>query len=119
LAGQILWKVVARMLAIFGYLGAVAALFVAAAMGLMVLLGESAGLGSNLAAYADAKAAAPAKPLGFTTAGLGAGAAPNTTGQAATEKSAAKQVRPKPPKNRSAHADERKKRAAQLSRERR
>ena len=107
------------MLAIFGYLGAAAALFVAGVLGLMVLLGESAGLGSNLAAYADAKAAATAKPLRLTAAGLGTGTAPSTTGQATSEKSAAKQVRPKPPKNRSANAGKRKKHTAQLSRERR
>src|SRR4029450_5048 len=60
------------MLPILGYLAAVGALFVGAALGLMVLLGESAGIGKNVAAYADAKAAATAKPMGLAGAGVGA-----------------------------------------------
>jgi hypothetical protein len=107
------------MLAIFGYLAAVAALFVGAAFGLMVLLGESAGLGRNLAAYSDAKIAAPAKPARIAATELDASAASRTTGQAAkSDRLAAKKVRPKPPKNRTAHIDKRKKRTAQV-RERR
>ena len=66
------------MLPIFGYLAAVGALFVGAALGLMVLLGESAGIGKNFAAYADAKAAATAKPMRLAGADLDASAAART-----------------------------------------
>jgi hypothetical protein len=100
------------MLAIFGYLGAAAALFAGAALGLMVLVGESTGLGMTLGAYSDAKIAAAAKPLRTAAAGLDASAASRTTGQASSERPPEKQVRPKAPKNRSAHVDKRRKRVA-------
>jgi hypothetical protein len=106
------------MLAIFAYLGAVAALFAGAAFGLMVLIGESGALGKNLGAYSDARIAATAKPVRTAAAELDASAAARTTGQAArSDRPAAKEVRPKPPKNRSAHIDKRKKRTAQVVRE--
>ena len=99
------------MLPIFGYLAAVGALFVGAALGLMVLLGESAGIGKNFAAYADAKAAATAKPIRLAGGDLDASAAARTTGQAAqSDRPGVRKVLPKPPKNRSAHVDKRRKR---------
>lgn len=108
------------MLAILGYLCAAAALFVGAAFGLMVLVGESGSLGKNLGAYSDAKVVATAKPVRAASAELDVSAASRTTGQAAkSDRPAAKEVWPKPPKNRSAYIDKRKKRTAQVSRERR
>ncbi len=108
------------MLAIFTYLGAAAALFVGAAFGLMVLLGEFGALGMSLGAYSDAKIAGTAKPVRTASAELDASAASRTTGQAAkSDWSATKQVRPKAPKNQAAHIDKRKKRTAQVARERR
>jgi hypothetical protein len=105
------------MLPIFGYLAAVSALFVGAALVLMVLLGESAGIGKNVAAYADTKAAATAKPVRLAGADLDASAAARTTGQSAkSDRPDVKKVQPKPPKNRSAHVDKRRKRAVQAVR---
>jgi hypothetical protein len=105
------------MLPIFGYLAAVGALFVGAALGLMVLLGESAGIGKNFAAYADAKAAATAKPIRLAGADLDASAAARTTGQAAqSDRPGVRKVLPKPPKNRSALVDKGRKRTVQAVR---
>jgi hypothetical protein len=103
------------MLAIFGYLGAAVALFAGAALGLLILVGESGALGKSLGAYSDVKIAATAKPARLAAAEFDASAASrkNGSGQAAkSDWSATKQVRPKPPKNRAAHSDKRKKRTA-------
>jgi hypothetical protein len=106
------------MLAILGYLGAVAALVVGAAMGLMVLFSESAGLGKQLAAYSDPPVAGPAKPARPVGSELDASAAFRTTGLA-TRDDWRPDVRPKGPKTRSANINKRKKRTAQGGRERR
>jgi hypothetical protein len=107
------------MLAILAYLGAVAALCMGAVFGLMVLLGGSAEVGKNLAAYSETKTVAGAKPKP-------AGSEPDTSAAARTtglaskdEKVARKDVRPKASKGRAAHLDKRKKRTAHAARERR
>ena len=100
------------MLALFAYVGAVTALVAGAALGLMVLLGESAEFGKNLGAYSDARTAATARPSRTAAAGLDASATSRTTGQASSERAAVKQVRPRAPKTRAAHVDKRRKRVA-------
>jgi hypothetical protein len=103
------------MLAVLGYLGAVAALCVGAVFGLMVLLSGSAELGKELGAYTDPKTAAPAKPR--LSSDAEASAAASTTGLATAERPIGKEVRPKAAKSRKAKTDKRKKRTA--ARERR
>jgi hypothetical protein len=108
------------MLVIFGYLAAAAALFAGAALGLMVLVGESADLGKNLGAYTTAGSTARARPMRNGAADLNGSAASTTTGQAAkSDPPAAKQVRPKPPKVHSVRIDKRKKRPTHAARDRR
>jgi hypothetical protein len=108
------------MFALLAYLGAVAALCVGAIFGLMVLLGGSAEVGKNLAAYSEAKTAAGAKPAKTVGAEPDASAAARTTGLAPkSEKAARKEVRAKASKGRAADRDKRKKQTAQIGRERR
>jgi hypothetical protein len=104
------------MLGILAYLGAVVALFVGAIFGLMVLLGESAEVGRNLASYSDTSRTAMPARTARASAEPDASAVSRTTGLAPK---AERGPRAKGKKSRSAKADKRKKRSAQMTRERR
>jgi hypothetical protein len=99
------------MLGILGYLGAVAALFVGAIFGLMVLLGESAELGRTLGAYSDPKAGAAAPARALRTEAE-ASEASRTTGLASADRPSGPEVRPKAPKSKSVKTSKRKKRTS-------
>jgi hypothetical protein len=105
------------ILIVFGYLGAAAALSVAGAIGLMVLVGESASLGKSLASYPDAKGAVAAPKLtAAVTTPPSSSMTQQTTGLAVKgERPTVRHVHAKVSKTPAAAADKRKKRTAQAA----
>jgi hypothetical protein len=108
------------MLAILAYLGAVAALFVGAAFGLMVIVNQSAEVGRSLSSAPDAnRTVAQSRPGRIISSEAEANTVSRTTGSAPKAERTAKDTRAKATKSRSAKTDKGKKRSAQATHERR